>query len=49
MISTDWWRVARGVLAPVPFKGYRPTPLRLANLYLNRLENRDRRTPAQFE
>lgn len=44
MVPTAWWRVARDTFLPAPFKGYRLTPLRLANLYLNRLEHRAMRT-----
>jgi MoaA/NifB/PqqE/SkfB family radical SAM enzyme len=37
-----WW--LRGTLGSPPFAGYRRSPRRFANLYLNRLEHRLRRT-----
>ncbi|MGH7786342.1 MAG: radical SAM protein [Candidatus Binatia bacterium] len=38
------WAWLRHLLAPPAFAGYRPTPRRLANLYLNRLEHHWKRT-----
>ncbi len=41
---TARWDGVRRAFAPPPWSGYRPTPRRLANLYLNRLEHRWVRT-----
>lgn len=42
--AAAWWTWLRLLLAPPAFVGYRPTPRRLANLYLNRLEHHWKRT-----
>ena len=41
---TDWYRLAHEIFRAPPFHGYRPTPRRFANLCLNRIEHRTKRT-----
>jgi MoaA/NifB/PqqE/SkfB family radical SAM enzyme len=38
-LLTARWVLLRHMFAPPPFHGYRPTPRRMGNLYLNRLEH----------